>query len=779
MADLLNRNMELARARILVRGAVQGVGFRPFVHGLAIKLSLAGWVRNGGEGVVIEVEGNRPCLEEFLLRLEREKPPLAFVQSLESTFLEPAGLEKFTIRESDSQGSKATLILPDFATCADCLRELFDPRNRRYRHPFINCTNCGPRFSIIESLPYDRPNTSMKKFPMCPDCEREYRDPLNRRFHAQPTACPFCGPRLCAWDEAGHSVEQGYEAVEHAARELRLGRIVALKGIGGFQLLVDARNEEAVRRLRARKHRDEKPLAVMVPKLGSARRHCEISPLEQRLLESPQAPIVLLRRLPGWEDGNGIAPSVAPRNPYLGIMVPYSPLHHLLMCELGFPVVATSGNLTDEPICIDEHEAVSRLQGIADTYLVHDRPIVRYLDDSVARVMLGREQVLRRARGYAPFPVHLKEPLPATVLAVGGHLKNTVALGFGSEVFLSQHIGDLETGQAYDAFHRMAGDLPRLYETQPELVACDLHPEYHSTAFAGRLTARPIPVQHHRAHVLACMAENELAPPVLGVSWDGTGFGEDGTIWGGEFLLEEGDSYRRVAHLRPFRLPGGEAAIREPRRCALGALCEAFGEEGFTVACELGLWTSGEAELGLLRRMLDRNVQTPVTTSAGRLFDAVAALAGLRHRVSYEGQAAVELEFVAVPGSAEVYPFCLDGTEPLVADWRPVLRAIVDDLRRGEEAGRIAMRFHHTLAAMICSVAQRIGQREVALTGGCFQNRLLTECCVQALREAGFRPVWHQRIPPNDGGISLGQVLAAVRTVEATPAARGELVATT
>ena len=715
----------------------------------------------------MEAEGTQSSVHEFLIRLERERPPLAFVQSLEPTFLEPCGFESFTIRESEDQGSKAALILPDVATCADCLRELFDPQNRRYRHPFINCTNCGPRFSIIEALPYDRPNTSMKKFRMCPDCEREYEDPSNRRFHAQPTACPSCGPALALWDESGSPLEMGYSAVEFAANELKQGRVLALKGIGGFQLLVDARNEEAVRRLRLRKHREEKPFALMVPDLESARSCCEVAPLEQRALVSSQAPIVLLRRIGGWPPAReGIAPAVAPSNPYLGVMLPYSPLHHLLLQELGFPVVATSGNLTDEPICTDEGEAVNRLHGIADAFLVHDRPIVRYVDDSVVRVLLGREQVLRRARGYAPLPVHVNASLP-TVLAVGGHLKNTVALSRGTEVFLSQHIGDLETEPANEAFRRIARDLPELYGAQPEVVACDLHPEYHSTAYANRLNTKVVAVQHHRAHVLACMAENELEPPALGVSWDGTGLGEDGTIWGGEFLLEQGTSFQRIAHLRSFRLPGGEAAIREPRRCALSVLVDTFGEAGFDLACELGLWQSSDPELKLLRQMLERGIQSPVTTSAGRLFDAVAALIGLRKRVSFEGQAAMELEFVAATGIAESYPHSLSESVPIAVDWRPTLRAILDDVRGGVNPGVMAAKFHRSLSTMVCSVARHAGQRNVVLTGGCFQNRLLTEQCVQALEAEGFRPVWHQRVPPNDGGISLGQVMAAVRAIQA------------
>jgi len=842
---------QTTRLKIAVRGAVQGVGFRPFVHRLAAELRLAGWVNNSSQGVFIEAEGPRPSLEQFLSRLQTEKPPRSFIQSLECWWLDATGCAGFEIRPSATGGGKTALIMPDLATCPDCRREIFDPRNRRHLYPFTNCTHCGPRFSIVESLPYDRANTSMKRFALCTECAQEYRDPQNRRFHAQPNACPQCGPHLELWDAGGAVLAAHHPALLQAAKTVREGKILALKGIGGFQLMVDARDEEAVRRLRERKQREEKPLAVMYPALEAVRADCGVSHMEARLLVSPESPIVLLprraaqtRTLPAaWveratrpsrratgpaedsgqsfskrtvSDGrmpspipvgesptgtggspvpptafgsgyemSGLAPSVAPGNPNLGVMLPYSPLHHLLMAELKFPVVATSGNLSDEPICIEEQEALHRLRHIADVFLVHDRPIVRHMDDSVVRVVLGREQVLRRARGYAPLPLRLTAGRPANaldgappVLAVGGHLKNTVALAIGPQVFLSQHIGDLETLESYEAFVRVIHDFERLYEAEPGRIAHDAHPGYLSTQFAktlvaGKAGARGIAVQHHIAHVLACAAENELAPPLLGVSWDGTGHGLDGTVWGGEFLLLTETACRRVAHLRQFRLPGGEKAVKEPRRAALGMLYEVFGEGAAAPGDLPPLKSFAAADLAGLTTMLKSGLNSPLTSSAGRLFDGVAALLGLRQIVRFEGQAAMELEF-AIAGlkTDEAYPFeiaCQDqtGGEPvLVADWGPMLKEILLDIKGGLPAGLISAKFHNTLAEVIVAVARRVGHPQVALSGGCFQNRYLTERTDARLTGEGFRPYWPQRIPPNDGGIALGQIVATLMGIE-------------
>ncbi|MCL4703636.1 carbamoyltransferase HypF [bacterium] len=786
--------MTAERVKIILRGAVQGVGFRPFVYRLATEMNLAGWVLNSAQGLFIEAEGMRAALEEFLLRLEKEKPPAAVVHSLEFSFLDPRGYAHFEIRQSEESGKKTAVIMPDIATCPDCLREIFDPRNRRYLYPFTNCTNCGPRFTIIAALPYDRPNTAMKKFPMCPACREEYDDPRDRRFHAQPNACPSCGPHLELWEAGGKVIAKNHEALQQSANMVREGKILALKGIGGFLLMVDARNHDAVMRLRARKQREEKPFAVMYPSLTTIKAECHVSVLEERLLQSPESPIVLLARKPAIRN---LPSAIAPNNPYLGVMLPYSPLHHLLLRELGFAVVATSGNLSDEPICIDEHEALARLGAIADAFLVHDRPIVRHVDDSVARVMLGRELILRRSRGYAPLPIHLNEMLPE-ILAVGAHLKNTIALSLADDIFISQHIGDLETKEAHTAFQKVIADFQHLYESTPEAVVCDLHPDYLSTQHAHALKIPVIAVQHHYAHVAACMAENELQPPALGVSWDGTGFGLDGTIWGGEFLWVKDNTFERIAHLRPFKLPGGEAAIKQPRRAALGVLYEIFGTAVFEREDLIPVKSFSQSELCLLQQMLEKDLNTPVTTSAGRLFDAVAALVGLRQHTAFEGQAAMELEFaICDEHTEETYPFRIDdfglrvddsktlnaptsspkprsairNPQPaipnpkssIVMDWQPMILEIVQDMQCGQEVGLIAAKFHNTLVEMIIAVARAVREQKIVLSGGCFQNKYLTERAVVRLREKGFKPYWHQRVPPNDGGIALGQVVAAAR----------------
>jgi hydrogenase maturation protein HypF len=749
--------MNFERLKVSVRGAVQGVGFRPFIYRVATQLGLNGWVSNSTQGVLVEVEGVRDVLNQFLLRIEKEKPLRASIQSLESCVLDAVGYDRFEISYSEQSGPKTVLILPDIATCPDCLCEILEPKDRRYRYPFTNCTNCGPRFSILEALPYDRPNTSMKRFTMCTDCYREYCDPTDRRFHAQPLACPRCGPNLELWDAGGSILAQRDSALIQGAETVCEGKILALKGIGGFQLIVDARNESVIRELRTRKRREEKPFALMYPSIELLRQDCQVSELEERLLLSPESPIVLLQRTL-FPVRLGL--SVAPGNPCYGVMLPYTPLHHLFMRELGFPVIATSGNLSDEPMCIDEREALQRLAGIADYFLVHDRPIVRHVDDSVARLIRGRESVLRRARGYAPMPVHVHEPLPV-VLAVGAHLKNSVCLSVGTEVFISQHIGDLETAEAFSAFRDVVADFQRLYEVTPDVIACDMHPDYLSTKYAAQLPAKPHLVQHHWAHVLACMADNELEPPLLGVSWDGTGYGSDGTIWGGEFLLAHETGFQRAGHFRQFRLPGGDAAAREPRRAALGVLYEALGEHALEESSLAPVRDFSATELALIRQMLAKGFNSPVTSSVGRLFDAVASLLDLRQRVSFEGQAAMELEVFIRSGVEEIYPFQLRKGPPCIVDWQPMLEEILNDLEQGRDGGIIAAKFHNTLVETIVAVAREIGEQKIVLTGGCFQNLYLTERAVQRLLDSGFRCYWHQRVPPNDGGIAPGQVISA------------------
>jgi hydrogenase maturation protein HypF len=772
---------EALRLRARIQGAVQGVGFRPFVFRLASEMQLPGWVSNTSQGVVIEVEGGKSTLDRFILRVEREKPPRSFIQSFEYSFLDVAGYRAFEIRESDDTGNKTVLVLPDIATCPECLAEILDPKNRRYQYPFTNCTNCGPRFSIIESLPYDRPNTSMKRFAMCPACENEYDDPSDRRFHAQPTACPDCGPQILLRDEAGETSSSGHQALMAAAQAVRDGLVVALKGLGGFQLIADARSDEAVKRLRERKHREEKPFAMMFPSIEMVLEECVVSDLEQRLLLSPESPIVLLERKDNRElygklvSTLGIAPSVAPENPAFGIMLPYTPLHHLLMRELGHPVVATSGNLSDEPICIDERDAGQRLDGIADCYLVHNRPIVRHVDDSVVRVLLGRELVLRRARGYAPLPVPVHANAGQSVLAVGAHLKNSVALSVGSNVFVSQHIGDLETRQSLDAFRAVERDFQELFEARPALVACDMHPDYFSTKEARSGGLPVAEVQHHHAHILSCMAENELEGEVLGISWDGTGYGPDGTVWGGEFLITRGAGFERFARFRTFRLPGGDKAVKEPRRTAVGLLYELLGDEVFQERAQAPFSALSVAETSVIQQMLKRGVNAPETSSVGRLFDAVASLAGFRHYNNFEGQAAMELEFALSGVTSEQTYRCDivrqgggDGSTgnaypPVwIVDWSPMINDLLTDVRKCVALPLISKKFHNALVQVVVDVAREAGVGKVVLSGGCFQNRFLTERAVHRLRSAGFKPYWHQRIPPNDGGISLGQAYGAL-----------------
>ncbi len=724
---------------VALGGAVQGVGFRPFVYRLAVEMGLSGWVGNSSAGVVLEVEGPAEQMDPFLDRLEAEKPPAAVVLTRETAILAPSGSAGFEIRTSDLGEGKSASVLPDLATCPACLNELQDSTSRRHNYAFTNCTYCGPRYTIIEQIPYDRSRTTMRAFAMCPECEREYRDPEDRRFHAQPNACPRCGPKL--WVEVpGSLVDDAALPISRAAQTILAGGIVALKGIGGFQLLVDARNAGAVARLRRHKRREQKPFALMMPSLQMVRRYCHVSAAEERLLMSAAAPIVLLR--PNGQPG--IAPNVPDSSPYLGVMLPYSPLHHLLMRECPFPVVATSGNLSDEPIAIDNDEARARLGEIADLFLVHDRPIARPCDDSVARVVRGRPSVMRRARGYAPLPIFVESELPP-VLAVGGHLKNTVAIAFGQQVFLSQHVGDLDTLEARNAFERAIQDLCRLYEFEPKLVACDLHPDYASTRWARASGLPVIQIQHHQAHVAACAAENGLRGPYLGVSWDGTGYGTDGAVWGGEFFLVDGARFERIAHLRPFRLPGGEAAVREGWRSAASVLSVALGPEA----------VPDRPQRSVVLQMLSRGVNAPWTTSVGRLFDAVASIAGVADESRFEGQAAMLLERQIGGGN-------FDDAYPLPhGDWGPMIEAVRRDVAHSEGAPRIVARFHNALANWILSVAQQTGIPQVALSGGVFQNGYLVERTVALLEARGFRVHTHQRVPPNDGGIALGQAIIA------------------
>lgn len=753
------------RVALAIRGAVQGVGFRPHVWRLAHHLGLDGWVLNDARGVSIEAEGPEDRVRAFAARVRDEKPAPSRIDAFEETWLEPAGLSGFAIRRSESGGAASAAVLPDLAPCAACLREMRDARDRRHGYVFTNCTNCGPRFTIVRELPYDRPRTTMAAFPMCPDCRAEYENPRDRRFHAQPVACPVCGPALELWDRAGVVRARHGAALDRAVAALRSGAIVAVKGVGGFHLVVDAADEDAVALLRARKNRDEKPFALMVRDVAAARTICDVPEEAASLLASPEAPILLLPK----RAGAGVAAAVAPGLACLGVMLPSSPLHHALLDRFDAPVVATSGNLAEEPICIDAREALARLGAVADLFLVHDRPIARHADDSVGRPVRGSVRLLRRARGFAPMPILAPRDLPP-ILAVGAHQKNTVALARGRNVFVSQHVGDLATSESLAAFETVIADFLRLYESDPVAIAHDRHPDYASTRWAEEHAAgrRLFSVQHHHAHLASCLADNGVEGDALGVTWDGTGWGEDGTIWGGEFLLGDARAFRRIARLRPFRLPGGDAAVRQPWRVALALLWEMEGESALSRGGALAA-AATESERRLVARLLSSRVNAPVTTSAGRVFDAAAALCGLKARAGFEGQAAMLLEAAAGDRPSSPYPMPVveTGEGILELDWRPAIAALLDDLEAGATAGRAASRLHSTLAHAIVAVAGLAGCARVALTGGCFQNVRLTEETAELLERAGFTVLLHRQVPPNDGGISLGQAAVAAARLDA------------
>jgi len=783
----------LERRHLHVTGVVQGVGFRPFVYTLAKRLALTGWVLNNSQGVEIEVEGPLADLDRFLSLLRGEAPPLAKIESVTAALIPPQSDSDFTIRESQSLPG-ATLVSPDVCICDDCLRELFDPNDRRYLYPFINCTNCGPRFTIIQDVPYDRPMTTMHVFAMCPDCEREYRDPANRRFHAQPNACPVCGPTVTFQIPNLKSPvsNEGREAIEEAWQWLAEGKIVAVKGIGGFHLACDATNNAAVEELRRRKGRVGKPFALMMPDVETVERFCELNDAEQQLLTSRQRPIVLLRA----QSNTAISSLVAPDQNTLGVMLPYSPLHYVLVSpespisslQYSIPnaqhpklpaLVMTSGNYSEEPLATGNDEAMERLSPLADAFLLHNRDIHARCDDSVTRVFAGVELPLRRSRGYAPYPVKLAMELRPT-LACGGELKNTFCLANGRYAFLSPHIGDLENYETLASYEAMIESLKHLFRVEPEIIAYDLHPNYLSTQYALQVASRKSqgtsatcdlrPVQHHHAHIAACMAENGISGPVIGVALDGTGYGTDGRIWGGEFLVADFEGFTRAMHLEYLPLPGGEAAIRNPWRIAVG-YADALGLDIVGLPF---LKSVPDIELRVCRQQVAKSLNTPLTSSMGRLFDCVAALANVRTRVTYEGQAAMELEQISNPQShppkktggrfsnLKGYLFGLRDEE---ISLKSLLAEVIEDVRRGTDASTIGARFHRTLAEMILAVCQRIrdktGLREVALSGGVFQNVTLMGLAVPLLRDAGFTVYTHSLVPPNDGGIALGQAVIA------------------
>lgn len=756
--------MRHERLQIRVLGVVQGVGFRPFVYRLATSLGLAGWVRNDETGVTLEAEGPRGTLLELLRRLPRERPSPAVIYALDHRFLEAAGHTGFEIRSSAAGGAPRVWVLPDLATCPDCRREVLDPENRRFGYPFTNCTHCGPRFTIIEALPYDRPRTSMKGFTMCEPCQREYEDPADRRFHAQPNACPTCGPSLRFFTTEEGDVARGAAALRHAVTTLRAGGILAVKGLGGYHIVVDAGKEEAVATLRRRKRRPFKPLAVMYGGLEAVKRHVQVPAFVEPLLDGAQAPIVILPRTAAGE--TEIAPSVAPASPHLGVFLPTTPLHHLLLAEMGRPLVATSGNRTDQPTLHRDDEAREDLAALCDAFLVHDRPIVRQADDSVLHVLrrpTPRPQMLRRARGYTPLPILAPQELPA-VLALGGHMNVTFALSRGREVILSQHLGEMDALEGRMAFRRTLDDFLRLYDVQPEVVAHDLHPGYFTTELAEELGLPRVAVQHHHAHLAACMLENGLEDDVLGLTWDGTGYGEDGTLWGGEILWGGPTRYHRVATLHPFHLPGGDAAIHETWRTALSLLWEVYGDD---VPRDLPLFGSiAEQDVDLVLQMLRQDLRSPVTTSMGRLYDGVSALLGLSYFNTHQAQSPQLLEHAAWRHGeiAPEAPFPLnDSEEPFRLDWRELVQWLVDALRDDRTPATLAASFHHAVSAAALRVVQRVDARRIALTGGVFCNRYLTETLLERLEGDGRDAYVHSQLPPTDGGLAAGQLWVAVR----------------
>jgi hydrogenase maturation protein HypF len=768
------RGQSLKLASISIRGIVQGVGLRPFVYGLAVEHNLKGWVYNTSEDVRIEVEGEAEAIKQFERELETKAPPLAHIENVTIEYHPPLGYKNFEIRQSQTLEGKYQLISPDVATCQACLVELLNPEDRRYHYPFTNCTNCGPRFTIIEDMPYDRPQTTMRYFQMCSQCQAEHDNPLDRRFHAQPNACPKCGPQAELVDNRGNLVTES-NPIAAASHLLKEGKVVAIKGLGGFLLACDATNDTVVKTLRQRKKRPSKPLAVMVPDIEQVKKHCFVSPEEEDLLTSPQSPIVLMK----WREESSVSPEVAPNLRFLGVMLPYTPLHHILLRDTGLPLVMTSGNLSEEPIARDNDEALRRLSGIADYFLIHNRDIYSSYDDSVTIVERGTSQLIRRARSYAPYPIRLSFEAKQ-VLGCGAEEKNTFCLTKDNYAFLSQHIGDMENMETLEHFDSTIYLYKRLFHIEPEIIAHDLHPDYMATKYArelGESGIKLIPVQHHHAHIASCMADNGLESPVIGVAFDGTGMGADGNIWGGEFLVADYRNYRRTGHLEYLPLPGGAAAIKRPYRTAISYILTLLGEEALdaviTRTAKRSQLTSigsvSEVEVEIIKHQIERGINSPLTSSMGRLFDAVSALLGIRSEIDYEGQAAVELEMAAHREgmqAQESYAFrILEDEGVRIVCLRDLLSAVIEDLKQDVSRGSISVKFHNTIARMIgemCRLtADKTGITQVALSGGVFQNRLLLKKTTDLLESSGLQVFTHRQVPCNDGGISLGQAVVA------------------
>jgi hydrogenase maturation protein HypF len=758
------KSPDIHRMKISVRGVVQGVGFRPFVYQLATQQNLKGWVCNTSGDVKIEIEGEKEALGKFLTDLKALAPPLARIQDVTASSEPAAGYTNFEIRDSVSEEGEYQLISPDIATCQNCLDETLDPADRRYRYPFTNCTNCGPRFTIIEDIPYDRPKTTMRSFKMCPECQQEYDNPLDRRFHAQPNACPRCGPELQLVDNEGNKVVES-DVISAASNLLREGKILAIKGLGGFLLACDATSEKTVQLLRERKKRPSKPFAIMLATMKDIREHCHVSDSEEELLTSPSCPIVLLK----WKESSEVSLAVAPWLNYLGVMLPYTPLHHVLLRETGLPLVMTSGNLSEEPIAKDNDEALRRLNWIADYFVLNNRDIYARYDDSVSIVERDRPQLIRRARGYAPYPIHL--PFRSKqVLACGAELKNTFCLTRDENAFLSQHIGDMENLETLEHFETTIELYKKLFKIEPEIIACDMHPEYLSTKYAkDRAENSPditlVPVQHHHAHIVSCLVDNGLQEPVIGVSLDGTGYGTDGNIWGGEFLVSDFKDFKRLGQFQYVPMPGGAAAILRPRRMAISYLFTLFGEDALKQDLPF-LRQVDSLEVDLIAKQIQRGINSPLTSSCGRLFDAVSALIGVRGTIDYEAQAAIELEMLADESETALYPFSIveqDGTH--IVQLNELFAAIIADLNKGVSTPKISARFHNSIASIVTQMCSRLtgitGIKKVALSGGVFQNRLLLRLAVAALEKDGFEVLTHREVPGNDGGISVGQAVIA------------------
>ncbi len=748
-----------AAKKIQVNGIVQGVGFRPFVFNLAHQYDLKGEVANTAAGVSIHVEGPPGRIRAFETDLTAKCPPLAHIVEISGRFERVKPYADFRIAKSRGQAQVSTLISPDVSICDDCLRELFDPQNRRYRYPFINCTNCGTRYTIIDDIPYDRPKTSMRHFKMCSACQSEYDDPRDRRFHAQPNACEECGPFVSLYTNHRQPVDTDHP-VKKAADLVRRGQIVALKGLGGFHLVADAENGEAVRRLRNRKLREEKPFAIMSIDLESIRKYADVEPHEEKLLISIQRPIVLLKK----RTPSAIAEEVAPRNKYLGVMLPYTPLHYLILKNGFSALVMTSANLSEEPIAIDNEDAFERLADIADAFLIHNRDIYLRSDDSIVRHTAGHTRYIRRSRGFVPIPVFLDRALPS-ILACGAELKNTICITKGDKAFISQHIGDLENPATLDFFELTVAHLQRILEISPEIIACDMHPDYLSTQYARQQQRMPkVEVQHHHAHIVSCMAEHKLGGEVIGLSFDGTGYGTDGAIWGGEVLVAAAHQFQRMAHLAYVPMPGGTAAIKEPWRMAVSYLHAAFGDDFRDLDLPI-LEQADPQKLKIIVEMMIKGVNSPPTSSLGRLFDGVAAITGIRRQVNFEGQAAMELEMLTAGDGRSVYDIeeaAADASAILPA---PIIRGVVRDIQNGLSTAEIGAKFHRTIVALFAEVCTSVRVESelnrVVLSGGCFQNAILLAGLIEELESRKFEVFAHRQVPANDGGISLGQALVA------------------